>query len=219
MESSETEVLNARKRRVLVKPSEESQEIDSGKASKHAFSGEESIHPKTRNTTKPTEVRDSNGPSVKRQSSKKSKKGEIEDTEKYAMEIVTEMRESYKKDLDALINKKPSTTKIDIIDSICFKVLKKEAQEACVKLGVLDEIRVWLEPLPDNSLPNPKIKRALLNLLKYLRIERSDLSRSGIGKIVHFYSKNNRETKEIRSLAEELMKKWKRIVLREEMEE
>lgn len=96
------------------------------------------------------------------------------------------------------------------------KIIRKETQESLIKLGILSELKLWLEPLPDNSLPNQKIKRAILDVLSTMKVTKSDLLNSGIGKIVHFYSKNPKEALEIRKKAATLIKKWKGMIIREE---
>lgn len=149
---------------------------------------------------------------------RKPKSASIEDVESYAFDLINRMKSIYKGDLDALRSGKPSTLKIDNVEDISNKVMRKEAQEACVKLGVLHEIRQWLEPLPDNSLPNQKVKKVLLDLLYNLRIRKVDLLDAGVGRIVHFYSKNPHEAKDVRKLAQNVVSRWKARIIREEIE-
>lgn len=216
MSSSEEEIIGPRKRKIPMVPK------DSGKTKQQEIKNmpiRDNIIPVTQSDNSNKRIsqkREQKSPGLPRQTKKKD---QIDDPEKYAMDVINNMRELYKKDIEAQNNNKPSTYKIDNAESIYFSVIKKEAQEACIKTGILNEIRVWLEPLPDKSLPNPKIKRVLLDLLSNLKLNKNDLLKSGIGKIIHFYSKNSRESKEVRARASELIKKWKILVIREDLEE
>lgn len=149
----------------------------------------------------------------------KPKSRSVEDVDRYAYDVLNTMKDMYRRDCQASRENRPALLKIEGVDTIYQRVIKKETQEACIKLGVLGEIRVWLEPLPDNSLPNQKVKKVLLELLSNLRITKSDLLSSGVGRIVHFYSKNAKEAKDVRKMALDLLRKWKALVIREEMEE
>ncbi|KAI5150879.1 transcription factor SPN1 [Enteropsectra breve] len=149
----------------------------------------------------------------------KPKKKNENEMEKYAYELMNEMREYYKVDLEANRGGRPSTQKLDNIDELYSKIIKRETQDACVKIGILDEVKRWMEPLPDRTLPAQKIKKVLLTLLYHLRVTKMDLLRSGVGKIVYFYSQNSREAKDVRKEANDVVNKWKSIIIREETEE
>lgn len=153
------------------------------------------------------------------QKEKKSKVLSEEDKEKYAFELINMMREVYKSDLISNQQMKPATKKIQSIDDISSKAIKKDMQDVLINMGILKELKIWLEPLPDNTMPNIKIKRSILDLLFNLKISKEDLLASGIGKIVHFYSKNSKETVEIRKKATQLVKKWKGQIIKEEVDD
>lgn len=152
-------------------------------------------------------------------SEKKSKKQKEEDKEKLAFELLSWMRELYKNDLQSNKQMKPATDKIQNIDQVVSKIIRKDMQEPLIEMGILKELKIWLEPLPDKTMPNIKIKRSILDLLSNLKITKKDLLNSGIGKIIHFYSKNSKEAIDIRKRATQLVKKWKSQILREEAEE
>lgn len=152
-------------------------------------------------------------------SEKKSKKQKEEDKEKLAFELLSWMRELYKNDLQSNKQMKPATDKIQNIDQVVSKIIRKDMQEPLIEMGILKELKIWLEPLPDKTMPNIKIKRSILDLLSNLKITKNDLLNSGIGKIIHFYSKNSKEAIDIRKRATQLVKKWKSQILREEAEE
>jgi len=113
----------------------------------------------------------------------------------------------------------PGSTKLENVDQLCERIMKAEIQEACIKFGVLNEIRIWLEPSAEGMLPSQGLKRKLLNLLQSLKIRKIDLLESQVGKIIHFYSKNGRESQEIRRMSRGLIDKWKKVVMEDCEEE
>lgn len=143
----------------------------------------------------------------------------IEDIDGYAFELINEMKNLYKEDEKLMEQNKPGKNKIENVEKIVCKIMKKDIDEACVRLGVLIEIKKWLEPLKDRSLPNPKIQKTLLNLLHGLPLSKDDLLNSGVGKIVNFYYRNKHESKDIRKEARKIIKKWKEKIIKEELEE
>ncbi|KAL7122753.1 hypothetical protein ACP275_01G063400 [Erythranthe tilingii] len=84
--------------------------------------------------------------------------------------------------------------------------------------GGLSVLKTWLEPLPDGSLPCIDVRAAVLNVLNDIYIDwdesdrREQLKRSGIGKVVIFFSKSDEETRANRKVAKELVHKWGRII-------
>lgn len=159
------------------------------------------------------------GQAQKRKKIKKKSPAKEEDVEKYCLNVMSEMRDLYKRDLISSADTGKVHLKIDNIEQICAKIIKKNVQSVFIKMGILKELKIWLEPLPDNSLPNPKIKRAIIDLLYHLKISKGDLLTSGIGKILHFYSKNPKEALDIRKASNSIVKKWKSMIIREEIEQ
>lgn len=149
----------------------------------------------------------------------KQKSTTAEGAEKYAYDLINSMREIYRQDREALEAGRAGLLRLRAVDGIAHKILRKDTQEACVRMGVLGEVKHWLEPLPDSSLPSQKIKKALLETLCHVKATRYDLASSGVGKIVYFYSRNTAEAKDVRKLARDLVAKWKAMIIKEEMEE
>lgn len=138
--------------------------------------------------------------------------------EKYATELLNQMKEYYNNDLKVYHTSDSSLKlyKLENINELQKKILNIQYQEKCIEMGLLTEIKVWLEPFPDNSLPNFKIKKILLDTLFNIKyITKQNLLESGIGKIIHFYAKNTKENMQIRRMAKNLMNKWKGIIIQE----
>lgn len=148
---------------------------------------------------------------------KKVNKLKEDDYEQIASSLIREMKNFYSEDLKDMHNRKPGLRRIDNIESICRSLIKKELQEALLKVGLLQELKRWLEPFPNGMFPSLKVKRSILELLPLISVSKNDLLVSGIGKIIHFYSKNSKEIVKIRKLAKIVMKKWKQKVIREEL--
>lgn len=149
---------------------------------------------------------------------KKTINKEKVEPEKYATELLNQMKEYYNNDLKTyhMENTSSKLYKLENINELQKKILNIQYQEKCIEMGLLTEIKVWLEPSPDNSLPNFKIKKILLDTLFNIKyITKESLLESGIGKIIHFYAKNTRENMQIRRMAKNLMNKWKGIIIQE----
>ncbi|ORD93884.1 IWS1 [Enterospora canceri] len=149
----------------------------------------------------------------------KKNKAKKEDIKVRAKQVVELMKESYNKDLNRP-KELYKLEKLDNMDEITRQVLNTDLQEYCIENGVLNQIRIWLEPMPDKSLPNIAVKKKMLDLLFNMRyITKNNLLDSQVGKIVHFYARNAKEGIEVRRMAKNLMTKWKGMILHEEQEE
>lgn len=113
-------------------------------------------------------------------------------------------------------NGKPATKKLENIDFFTQTLLNKKYQETLLDENILSVVKMWLEPLPDKSLPNISIRKKLLETLKVLNVDKSHLLESGVGTIIHFYSINPKENLEIKKLALEIIHKWTRRVFKDE---
>ncbi|KAH9410982.1 putative transcription factor S-II [Ordospora pajunii] len=114
---------------------------------------------------------------------------------------------------------KPAIEKINNVAEVSETLMNRAVQESLLDEGILDEVRGWLEPLPDRSMPNIKVKKRLLDALRNMKIHREHLLQSGIGKIVYFYSINPKEEKEVRSMAKQLVQKWTQEIFSPECDE
>lgn len=142
-----------------------------------------------------------------------------EQIEIQAKSLITTMQTSL--DLDFACNKcqKPAINRLNKLDLIIKELTQKNLEKKLLENNVLETIKKWLEPLPDHSLPNVKIKKEILNVLYNLKVSKQDLLNSGVGKIVHFYSKNPREANDVRNMAVKLVKKWTRMVVEKDEED
>lgn len=126
------------------------------------------------------------------------------------------MQDILKKDNANNLEGRPATGKIGNVEEISSLLMNKALQETLLDEGVLEDVRRWLEPLPDKSMPNIKVKKTLLDALKTMKIHKEHLATSGVGKIVYFYSINPKEVREIRALAKALVQKWTNEIFKPE---
>lgn len=127
---------------------------------------------------------------------------------KRAEEILREMEEASDKDRDLNAEGKPALHKLLLIDEVYNKLLNRKAHEELLDAGLLSALRRWLEPLPDNSLPDEETKKKVLGILLHLSPCKEHLLESGVGRIVLFYSKNPYELRPIKQIARQLVLKW-----------
>jgi hypothetical protein len=80
--------------------------------------------------------------------------------------------------------------------------------------GLLKVIRKWLQPLPDASLPNIRIRSVLYRMLDSLPITETDLETSGgLGRTCMLLWEHEDETPDNRRLLAHMMQKWMRPML------
>src|ERR1700731_319166 len=100
--------------------------------------------------------------------------------------LKSSMEQAADKDLDAIRNKQPATSKLAMLPLVEATLSKSALHETILDNLLLMTLRRWLEPLPDRSLPAYSIQRTLLTALQKLPITKEHLAESGIGKIIIF---------------------------------
>ncbi|KAM0677203.1 Transcription factor iws1 [Binucleata daphniae] len=134
-----------------------------------------------------------------------------------ALAVKNKMIAFLEQDYESNKNNKPALQRLKHLDELEKQLKNNALQTNLLENGILDVIKQYLEPLPDNTLPNIKIKKIMLEVLAYLPIKRKHIINSnGIGKIVNFYGKNVRESDDIRSMATNLVKKWTYFFVKDE---
>ncbi|KAM0673783.1 Transcription factor iws1 [Gurleya vavrai] len=148
---------------------------------------------------------------------RKSEQKNEEEITNEALNLKNKMLSSLESDHASNKESKPAILRLQSIDETVNSLKTKKLGDALLEKGILDVIKQWLEPLPDNTLPNVKIKKGMLDVLDYLPVKRKHLINSnGIGKIVNFYSKNSRELDDVRKMANKLVKKWTFLFAKED---
>jgi len=165
----------------------------------------------------PMDDGDEFGMAMKRIASRRKKKKEV-DTNKLNYRhdlIIQNMRDAYEEDKRLNLAQQPALNKIKLLSEVEreLKVKDKENTDNMLNRDILHAIREWLEPLPDKSLPNIKIREILLEYLeRQPQIERDQLKSSGIGKAVMLLWKHPDETPKNKKVAQKIIEEWSRPI-------
>lgn len=123
------------------------------------------------------------------------------------------MKEAAYMDIDCVNNKKPATNKLKLLPQVRDTLLKSNLYDSILDNNLLEAVRIWLEPLPDASLPSFEIQKTLLNELVKLPIKTIHLRESGLGKVMIFYQKSKKVDPALKRIAEKLIGDWTRPVM------
>ncbi|KAI8979279.1 hypothetical protein BDF20DRAFT_939492 [Mycotypha africana] len=149
---------------------------------------------------------------------KKRRRQEGEDLDNNLDEELTNLRERMKTaaEEDAMSNeqRKAALAKLKMLGEVTNMLTNKHLQDSVLDNGLLESIRLWLEPLPDRSLPSLDIQVEMLDILDKLPISADHLRESGVGKIVYFYTKAKQVETPIRRKADNLVAKWSRLIIK-----
>lgn len=129
-------------------------------------------------------------------------------------EEITNLKEKMRDILhhDQNLNKqgKPATLRLKNLDMFMKNLYKIRSS---IDTELLNILKLWLEPLPNKSLPNIKIKLEIINFIENLNLSKDMLISSEIGHIIHFYSKYPKVENEIRKKSRNLVRKWTAVAM------
>ncbi|KAF9095977.1 Transcription factor iws1 [Mortierella sp. AD031] len=156
--------------------------------------------------------------SGKSTSRRRKKDDEDIDTEldESAARFVAKMQEAAFADIDAKLNKKAALEKVKMLEIVKTQMNKSHVHNTFLDNGILESMKLWLEPLQDASLPSLDIIQDFLDILDTLPIQTHHLSTSGVGRVVFFYTKvdESRVTPAIKRKAQALVDKWSRPIVK-----
>jgi hypothetical protein len=108
-------------------------------------------------------------------------------------------------------------SKLRLLAEVERQLCRVELQQLCLEHNVLGALAAWLRPGEDGSLPNLRVRSALLTLCSRLPVDtqqpdgREQLKRSGLGKVVMFYKLHD-EVPDNRATAARMVDAWSRPI-------
>ncbi|KAL7275324.1 Transcription factor iws1 [Rhizina undulata] len=125
------------------------------------------------------------------------------------------MIEAAKLDAEAIAANPNQTAlhKLAMVDDVKDILKRPHFMVSAVDNGILTAMKHWLEPLPNRSLPAYTIQKTIFEILGKMKVTTEDLTGSGIGKIVMFYTRDKRPEMHIKREAETLVRDWSRPIL------
>lgn len=137
----------------------------------------------------------------------------INDSDDAIARMISQMKDAAEE--DRLLNgaKQAATKKLQMLPNILKHLHKAGLQMTFLDLGVLNVLKDWLNPLPDNSLPHLQIREGLLKVLaEFPPMDARALKMSGIGKAVMYLCRHPKETRENKKIAGKLINDWARPI-------
>ncbi|KAG2501162.1 hypothetical protein HYH03_000977 [Edaphochlamys debaryana] len=114
--------------------------------------------------------------------------------------------------------KRPAISKLKLLPELELFLAQRKYHESFLSQGGLGVLKGWLEPYFDGTLPNVRVRTAVLKGLQTLPIDtrhedhKEMLRKSQLGKNVMFLFKCGEETPENRRIAKELVHRWSRPI-------
>jgi transcription factor SPN1 len=133
--------------------------------------------------------------------------------------LLTQMEVAVEEDFKAYEARKPAVHKLRMLSRVEEILGIKKLHGRLLDEGFLGVLKAWIDLMPDGTLPNSKVRSAVLKMLCRLPIDcsyedrREQLKKSGLGKMVMFYCKLPEETPDNRRIAQELVERWSRPIL------
>ncbi|KTW28100.1 hypothetical protein T552_01961 [Pneumocystis carinii B80] len=150
-------------------------------------------------------------------SRRKKRRGE-EDLEGLADDEIIALREKMRQaaieDAQANAEKRPATQKLKMLLEVEDALRKTSFTDSILDNNLLEVVRIWLEPLPDKSLPALNIQKVLFSALSRLPIQTEHLRESGVGKVVLFYKQSKKPDPLIKKQADQLISEWSRPIIK-----
>lgn len=136
------------------------------------------------------------------------------------LRLKDEMNIAAQKDIDTLNERLESGNtrlvameKVKLLPKVVKVLSKVNLADTILDNNLLQSVRIWLEPLPDGSLPAFEIQKSLFSALDNLPIKTEHLKESGLGRVVIFYTKSKRVEQKLARLADKLIAEWTRPII------
>ncbi|EPX72558.1 transcription elongation factor complex subunit Iws1 [Schizosaccharomyces octosporus yFS286] len=146
------------------------------------------------------------------------KRSNEDNLEQLADDEVLRLREQMRlaalRDAELNSERLPATEKLKMLALVDSVLRKTHLYDTILDNNLLDSVRMWLEPLPDRSLPALNIQQSLLDILTKLPIETEHLRESKIGRVILFYTISKKPEPFIKRIADRLVSEWSRPIIK-----
>lgn len=106
-----------------------------------------------------------------------------------------------------------ATEKLKLLREVMDTLSKADLAISILDNNLLEAVRLWLEPLPDASMPAYQIQKELMQSLTTLPIKTDHLVASGIGKVLVFYQRSKRTEPNLKKIVDKMISEWTRPIL------
>lgn len=106
-----------------------------------------------------------------------------------------------------------ATEKLKLLKEVSDILSRADLAISILDNNLLEAVRLWLEPLPDASMPAYQIQKELIFALETLPIKTDHLVASGIGKVLVFYQRSKRTEPSLKKIVDRLIGDWTRPIL------
>lgn len=155
------------------------------------------------------------GPAKKKP--KRGKNGALDEdaAQESAVRFLVKMMDARDEDFKSFKRGQPALAKLRDLPEVERMLCKVDYRAPLLTNGLLSVIKAWLDPMPDRSLPNLRVRQVLLAALDAFPVDEgwTDLLRSstGLGKVIHYLSRHD-DFEANKRLARKLMDKWSRPI-------
>ena len=131
-----------------------------------------------------------------------------------ALSLIDELEEAARSDASNVSRGRVATAKLQMLPKLEAAMRNASMISTYLTHGVLRALRLWLDPLPDGSLPNLTIRTALLRILSALPVDLvyPHLRESRIGMSIFATWKRESEPTANRRMAQTLIEQWSRPI-------
>lgn len=148
---------------------------------------------------------------------KRRKKTNDDVLDMFQDEMINQLREKMRtaaiEDAECVRNGTPAMSKLKLLPEVKTVLRKGSLADTILDNNLLEAVRIWLEPLPDASLPAYEIQKELFAAMDRLPIKTIHLRESGLGKVVIFYQRSKRPQLNIKRTVDKLVGDWTRPIM------
>ncbi|KAL6756903.1 hypothetical protein V8C86DRAFT_2637178 [Haematococcus lacustris] len=136
----------------------------------------------------------------------------------HVVDLTTKMETMAELDMEDHLAGKPALHKLKMLREAEEFLAQRKYHELFIAQGGLGVLKAWLEPYRDGSLPNHKVRAAVLRACQALPIDTSredmkeNLKKSQLGSRILFLARCPHESQANRKLAGELVAQWSKPI-------